>query len=170
MKFTIKQGEHYTNKRWWIWLNKQNSRRKIIYSVVLGKTCWYKNEVVSFSGWNKIFGFGAWYHHNDSARFVWKPDYENKDRLIIASYVYNNGEWESNEFSYTYTDNAKTMSIEVIKTPLPNTSGYLFKCGNDEIFINHPNPVNNKKLWPYFGGYDRAYKDMDITLKKILKS
>jgi len=169
MKFTIKQGEHYSNKRLWIWLNKRNNRKKIIYSVVLDENCWYNENVVSYSGWNKIFGFGAWYHHNDSARFVWKPDYENKGKLIIASYVYKNGDWSATEFSNIYVNNAKTMSIQSIKSPLPNSSGYLFKCGIDEIFIKHPNPVNDKKLWPYFGGYDRAYKDMNITLNKIIK-
>jgi hypothetical protein len=167
MKFKIKQGNHYTNKRWWIRLNRKNRFKKIAYSVVLSSNWYYNDNIISYSGWNKIFGFGAINHHNISARLVCKPDKENKDKLIIASYVYKNGEWYDNIFSYTYTENAKSMAIRVIEDDDITKRGYKFYCGYDSIFIQHDNPRYEKKLWPYFGGWDRSYKDIFITLKKI---
>ena len=169
MNFTIKQGGHYTNKRWWIWFNRHNRRRVLTYSVVLSKDWWYSDKLVSFSGWNKIFGFGAWNHHNHSARFVCKPDDLQEGRLVVAAYTYESGVWTAKEFSDYYVENAKTMSIESVYGANPAETGYLFKCGANEEFVRHPNPRYEKKLWPYFGGHDRAYKELRATLKKIVK-
>ena len=169
MKFTIKQGEHYTNRRWWIWLNRRNRTRRLMYSVVLSANSWYSDKLVAYSGWNKIFGFGAWNHHADSARLVYKPDDLHEGRLLVAAYTYEAGIWTAREFSHTYVESARTMAIEAVHDADPSKTGYSFLCGCDQLFVRHPNPINVKKLWPYFGGHDRAYKDFSVTLKKILQ-
>jgi len=169
MNFTIKQGEHYSNRRAWIWFNRHNRRGILTYSVVLSEHAWYSDNVVAYSGWNKIFGFGAWNHHHHSARLVWKPDDLHEGRLLIAAYTYESGVWTAREFSNMFVENAKTMMIESIYSDNPSDTGYSFICGDDSEFIRHSNPRYDKKLWPYFGGHDRAYKDIDVRLKKILK-
>jgi len=170
MKFTIKQGSHYTNKRLWIWFNRKQKSDRLAYSVVLSEEAWFEDRMVAWSGWSKIFGFGGFNHHNNSARLVWRPDPTVYGKLIVAAYTYENGEWTATEFSSCYVENAVSMAIKAEKfTHLneDNFSGYRFYCGKDSIFVEHQNPEHKKKLWPYFGGWDRAYREVRVTLKRI---
>jgi hypothetical protein len=165
MKLTIRQGWHYTNKRWLIWLKKLNRYKRLAYSVSLSEDWWYEEKAVSYSGWNKIFGFGAWYHHGNSARLVCQPDYNVKGRLNVAAYVYEQGDWEAYVFSHMYVKSATSMAVEVVDNE--EEIGYRFYCGKDSLFVAHINPRYDKKLWPYFGGWDRAYKEVSVLLKRI---
>ena len=161
MKFKIKQTRHYTNKGLYKLLHflQRNNYQK--YSVVFSDNAWYPSNNVGKSGWNKIFGFGCIFHHSNSARLVWQPDFDNKGMLKIAAYVYDNGEWTDYEFSKVPINTARSMAIWA------TADSYKFKCGNDQYEVEHPNPVYIKKLWPYFGGWDRAYRDIYITLYPI---
>ncbi len=168
MRFTIKQSCHYSNKALLkfllIFLNFFRRSGYLNYSVVFSKHWWYDPKVVSYSGWNKIFGFGAIFHHTTSARLVCQPDTEF-GKLTVASYVYENGDWNAIEFSHAYIESAVSMSIDVVDNG--TNKGYSFTCGKDIIFIEHSNPKSCKLLWPYFGGIDRAYKRLWIKLKRI---
>jgi hypothetical protein len=161
MKYVIKQSRHYSSKAIWKFFNFLSNRNKLAYSVTFSDTCWYPEEYVSKSGWNKVFGFGSILHHWNSARFVWQPDFENHGKLRIAAYVYDRGEWTAHEFSSVLVGAARSMSIWATQ------NSYRFMCGTDSIEIEHSNPIFTKKLWPYFGGWDRAYKDMWIKLIRI---
>jgi hypothetical protein len=162
MIFKIKQGDHYSDKGIYKLYKSlvDNTEDRIAYSVVLSKDAWYPKGYVGYSGWNKIFGYGGINHHNNSARLVWQPS-EEEGKLIIAAYVYEEGEWTATEFSHCYTDAAINMTIEITK------NGYKFYCGKDEVEIQHYHTEYRKLLYPYFGGRDRAYKDITIKLKKI---
>ena len=161
MKYSIKQSAHYSNR----WLYKAThyfqNREFSAYSVTFSENCWYPEDYVAYSGWNKIFGFGDIFHHWNSARLVWQPDFDQKDILRIAAYTYERGEWVAIEFSSVPVGVARSMAIWATPT------SYRFKCGKDQYEVEHSHPSYTKKLWPYFGGKDRAYKDIQIKLYPI---
>jgi len=161
MIFTIKQGQHYSNQGLYKWYNRNVKNPKLGYSVVLSDSCWYQNDIVAYSGWNKIFGFGAKLHHWNSARLVWQPNFERAGKLTVSAYVYEMGSWIAIPFAEVSTNSAVSMGIQVVD------NRYVFYCGKEFVDYRHHNPQYDKALWPYFGGWDRAYTDMSVSLQRI---
>lgn len=162
MKYKIKQGKHYHSNLTMRVVDALRLCNKdyIGYHVMLESNCWYPSSVVQNSGYNKLFGAGKMNHQEDSARFVWQPDFDNVGRIKIFSYVYQDGIWTAKYLFTSSVGQWYALSIYLYYDPL----SYVFSYVDNEYIVEHNDPVLRKVLQPYFGGQDTAYKDMVIHL------
>jgi hypothetical protein len=116
--------------------------------------------------WNKLFGAGAKLfedHHENSARFVFRPLYE-KDKIEIGHYTYYNGEVIKNKWT-TEIDPNRYYEYEIkFEKGLAN---YFF-----EGKLVQKDPIGEENvikrfLEPYNGGNCGAYRDTYVVLKEI---
>jgi outer membrane receptor for Fe3+-dicitrate len=125
---------------------------------------WYSKDAIEHSGWNKLRGVSSLSIHNKSARLVWQPDFEHKDRFQLACYVYpGSSQWkvknictvQKNEwfsFSIDYSDNGWKFNV-------------VTEHGSFNKFIRGIKPRIFIQAFPYFGGQSRAPKDMKFYEK-----
>ncbi len=161
MKYKIKKGKHY-HSNWTARIKALfdiRNRSRIAYKAMLEENCWYPESFVNTAGYNKLFGGGALLHKQNSARFVWQPDYDNEGQFKIYSYVYTNGEWDAKYLFNMHV--GQWYDMRIVKQP----TGYLFDWTDGYDLITHPKPGLKKLLQPYFGGHDTAYNNMTIWLK-----
>ena len=137
------------------------------------KSDWYNksdldkdNEGRPLTGWNKLYGFAGFNHHEFSARLVWQPKWDQYGYFDIYLYVYNEGEWIAK----------KILTVEGNK---------LFLCGlkaEDDCYLGYVNNLTNNihgegctciwaektphfiRLEPYFGGRSFASKTIILYL------
>jgi len=116
--------------------------------------------------WNKLFGAGAKLlenHHENSARFVFRPLYE-KNKVEIGHYTYYNGDIIKNKWVTEIDPNRYyEYGIKFEK----GLAKYFFEgILVQEDSIGEENKIK-RFLAPYNGGNCGAYRDSYIVLKKI---
>lgn len=161
MEFKIKAGKHY-HSNWMARIQAiTNIREKksITKTAMFTESCWYPESYVKYAGHNKLFGGGAILHKQNSARFVWQPDFENQGKINIFSYVYKDGDW-TDEYLFTTTVGAWEKLV-LTRSHI----GYTFRWDGGFLNVSHDKPTLLKPLQPYFGGQDTAYRTMIIHLK-----
>ncbi len=167
MKFKIKKGNHFSclnlDKLWPI--SKQRIHKKIKFM----STCWYPKNIVIHSGWNKLYGISGLNIHGKSARFVWQPDFKNKNYICIAAYIY--GYDEINEQHRWYVKEMikvkveETFEITIVKM----NNGWQFRAKDNpynwvHVYFESKTPWMTFKAYPFFGGRDKAYHTMEIEI------
>ena len=122
--------------------------------------CWYDYENNDSNDLNKVFGFGGMMHQKRSARFAWRPNFEQKGKLKVYAYVYDNGERKTEFIGDVNTQD----SVEFI---LKKSNNYIFTLAGKKIEIpmNGRNP-SGVKFYPYFGGNNKAPNNMVIEINK----
>lgn len=164
MRFTIKQGQHYHSNQLarLLLLTKTKEHTSIQAKIMFSEDCWYPKSYVSNNGYNKLFGSGGIAHQINSARFVWKPNFEQNGKFDIYAYTYTSGIWTDKYIT--------TVGVgQWVEYHVDNTShaGYTYLCNGVQVVVFHKNPEMNKILQPYFGGKDTAYRSMNIYIKNI---
>jgi len=127
---------------------------------MFSEEAWYPEGYISNAGWNKLFGAGAIFHKQRSARFVWNPDYDFPGIFKIKGYVYENGIWTDYDLGFSLAV-GQWAELEIER----NQDGYMFITPFGELQVNHRRPTLRKALQPYFGGRDTAYRTMYIKIK-----
>ncbi len=159
MRYTIKKGNHY-HSNWLQHLLFFRWGKEMTRTVKFDRSCWYEECKVEDSGWNKLWGYGGLFHHSNSARWAWRPDHNNEGIIRIASYCYVNGERQIFEVFSIHTDIEFTLTIN--QTP----DVYLF---SHDIITHSVIAKGRKPRWkrlgPYFGGKDFAYRNFIIDIK-----
>lgn len=159
MRFTIKKGKHY-HSNIFARIFFLNFRKEIKYFVKFDNSCWYNYVNNDSNDLNKVFGYGGVNNQKRSARFAWKPDFDNEGILKIYAYVYDNGKRIIEYVCDIKTDDQREFILK--------------KKNGFEFFISSENkhiPVNGRiptwiKFWPYFGGNNKAPHNITIELKK----
>ena len=111
---------------------------------------------------NKLYGFSecSSYHHGNSARFGWRW---LDDRLEILAYTYVHGE---RIFEYiTSVELDKYYDYQI----LVEESEFIFTCDNHSTKMARGCDGNGGvkyRLYPYFGGDEKAPHNITILLKE----
>lgn len=159
-RFRIKKGKH-SNSNFWSRLLVLNFNKKLTRLVTFGKECWYPEDLVLYSGFNKLLGVSYILNHQWSGRIVWMPDFKRKDYIKLYTYVYDAAERLPNVYlGSVKVDELFYASVEVVD------KGYKFKFNSEERVIEVKRPKGCFKQYPYFGGKDKAYHEMNIYMEK----
>ena len=160
MKYTILKGWHYHINLLMraVALVALYPRKEVKKIVTFPVEAYYKENVIVHSGYNKLFGGGAWDHHETSARFVWLPDYDKKNEFRVFSYVYEYGKWDAEYLFNVVAEKEVALSISITE------QGYQFSYGRHYFTVKHHDPKLRRMLQPYHGGEDKAYKTYSIKL------
>ncbi len=173
MRYLIKSGTHYNQKKWQValaillgapfhglYLNFKKSRAKYCK---LRTQDWYPRSSVKNTGWNKLFGFSGWDIHKYSARIVWQPDFEQVGYFRLALYVYGKGDgvWKQ---SYIKTIKGDTDFFAKVVAKTTYYQGVIDLTYTTLPSDKTPHWFNAE---PFFGGKSPAPKDIVIYLWDI---
>lgn len=157
--FTIKKGNHYCDNN--IYTEIETAELK--FSVVFDSSAIYQTTALeNQEDINKLFGFSdnESQHHLFSARFGWRW---SNDSLRLFTYVYNNAELMYEEIGTIEIGTEYDCSIAV------TDSTYKFRLNDYEVLMPRTSTtllVKGFKLYPYFGGDERAPHDIRIRIKE----
>lgn len=163
--YKIKSGKHYSNQWFYKIFNSFFFKiKRLSYKVTFNKNCLYTLNNNDKYDINKLFGFSLGYHHIDSARFGWSVNGNSVDI-----------------FCYCYIDGKRTSSFLLSVVPEKEYKFTIFGLSDCYVFLatDSDNQVKRKlinktksrnkwgyKLWPYFGGNQKAPHDMNIYLEE----
>lgn len=164
--YTIKKGKHSSGLR--IPRVFFQTPKLMTFEVKFHENCWYRpaDQNPDWSDINKLCGFSQGWHHNNSYRIGWLPDFDNEGVIGLYHYSYSQGKRDFVRFD----------SIEVDKSEIFNFEIQDDSFGGIQIIADVPwnEPSINSYwfgylLYPYFGGNLKAPNKMDIDLEFKLK-
>lgn len=175
IKYLIKKGKHYHSN----WIERIRrpfaKKRSQQYIVTLSRDCWYKYENKDSKDYNKLFGIGWLNPKVASARFAWKPDFKHYGMINLYTYVYSNKTWEAKYITKIkikepvalYITSKRNWKFKWFK--ITGKGSYTFSMrrrgSNDWIrVVDHTDPCGLFRLYPYFGGNNKAPNNMTITM------
>jgi len=158
--FTIKKGNHYSNRLWFPFLTL---KRKINFTIKFENSLYYKlSSNTKQKDTNKIFGISdSWHHHKNSIRIGWRVINEFVEFMC---YYYVDGKHYSQIIYVTEIKNSNKSfngSIEIQKDK------YIVKFKNGTCIIGRKSKWFGIRylLFPYFGGTTVSPKDFKINIK-----
>ena len=162
--FTIKEGKHYSTP---IKFKLHPARTIVTYNAKFYPDCWY--EYVNHDSWdkNKLCGMSFGYHHWNSIRVGWIPNFKDKGKISLYAYWYNNRERHNslyicdvdvNDYFRVFIDvlEKSYFSIQISST---------YETSEIEVPFDLPKCLFGYYLWPYFGGNNLAPHEMEIYLR-----
>lgn len=158
-KFTIKQDHHYCDDNIYTEIETMELKFSVVFdSSVIYQTIAPENQ----EDINKLLGFSdnESQHHLFSARFGWRW---SNDSLRLFSYVYNNAELIYEEIGTVQIGAENDCSI------LVTDNSYKFRLNKKEVIMPRASTTpmaKGFKLYPYFGGDERAPHDIRIWIKE----
>ena len=160
--FKIKEGSHY-HSGILIYFSPRKYHRWQAY--FFENTIYESKTKENQLDINKLVGFSDCFslHHQNSARFGWNWDLENKVMKLHA-YSYN----DSNR-QYAFIKNVPLKTVLNLSLRAQGDE-YIFIAGGVEVRL--PRHCGSEwafgyKLFPYFGGDETAPHDMNIWLKEL---
>jgi len=158
--FVIPKGEHYCNYK-----VEALQENELSFMAILDSTMTYTSvEPINQHDINKLYGFSDCndQHHENSARFGWRW---LNDTMEIHAYFYQNGIRSSILLGSVALNEPHFYSINL----LPNV--YSFQLDdNPPVMVDRMNSCDKGfyyKLFPYFGGDERAPHDIVIRIKEL---
>lgn len=153
MIFKIKKGCHYSNK-WWHPLltfnNSINGKFRLI-----GDCSYEKKQIDS----NKIIGLSDnIHHHKDSIRIGWRY-YKDKYEITCISYV--KGIRKIDKITTVEKDSVNSFNIIIFDSCYVVTVNSSSKV----VFRKSKYKFLRYVLKPYFGGTEKAPKDINIEIE-----
>jgi len=165
MIYTIKEGNHYSNKLLPVFTCKNSIEGtfKFIGDIYYKDSSKNKNT-------NKLFGLSDnLYHHWDSVRIGWRVPIINTSNIIqnieLMGIIYNNGSRTIKPLLFIQPNIEYEFYIEIEKDKyILEIDGYYFEFDRDSEynFIRY-------LLKPYFGGSDKSPKDFKIEINYKFK-
>lgn len=171
-KYKIAQGRHYADGAFFRVLNYRWMQNSIAYKVKFRENCWYSRGEVVHSGKNKLCGvsYGLFGVHRNSIRVAWKPHHEKFGVIILYAYYYKNNEGYFLEYltEVETGDYFRVHINDILSSPsLSVVTKTEEVCVPQAEFYDMDICPLIHLHYPYFGGRDTAYWDMDINLKEI---
>lgn len=164
MRYTIYEEEHHSNP---ICLKIRLNCTRVDFTFEFGKSCWYSD---SSSNINKLYGieYGIFGIHKNSMRIGWLPDFENKGRIKIFYYGYENNSEHVTKYLMT-VDVEKQYNLDVfLHGKLNEPTKLCIELNGSIILYDEECKIKNKFFGcickPYFGGENTAPKDMYIDI------
>lgn len=157
--YIIKEGNHSTSSK-----IASLSVSKMAFKVVFDSTAIYKTKNPSNQAdINKLYGLSdcGSHHHQNSARFGWRW---YNDQLEILAYSYSAGKRLSTFITSVELDEENTYTLELTENE------YIFKLKDKTVSIERAcsGTSNGYRLYPYFGGDERAPHDISISIEDLL--
>jgi hypothetical protein len=157
--YIIKKGRHYANfklERLWPFTDLA-----IRGEVMLSKECWYPEECIKHSGWNKIRGIGQIFGvHTNSGRLGFQANTKKEGYCTIAGYWYTDGgDWNATVIKDIKVEQWYPFIIDW------NDGEWFFSIDNSYVTAEGSKPFCPVQLNPYFGGEDKAYNTMKFYFK-----
>jgi len=163
MKYIIPENWHYSNFGLHLITPKIHfGATQLNFKMTLDSGCWWKhprnNDDYDI---NKIYGISYGYHHTNSLRLGWVPDFNSTNTIKI--------------YGYWYQDKKRTTKFlcDVLTNVEYNVEFKIYE-DNTDIYINNRQSVVDFHLpdqckwgyylFPYFGGNNKAPNNMIITI------
>lgn len=160
--YNIKKGKHISGEHLSLHCGRFHEFKNVIFS----EQCWYSYLNDDSYDINKLFGFSHGYHHHNSIRFGWVPNFQKKNYIEIWSYIYNKGTRSFDKICEVETKKSYRYQIflkndgEIIFLVKDLQNNILI--GNSSEKYNKPNIDIGYNLFPYFGGNNSSPCDMEI--------
>lgn len=161
MEFSIKKNKH--KDCIWKYFPKFSKYNTLDFYFEFDKSCLYELDA-NQNQINKLIGFSYGHHHNNSVRIGWTGD-ELSDKIVLYSYVYNNGVRHENKITEVFTNSLYEGVITYDESRKELT--YKICLNGKSIFHKEKIDFHVKfgyLLRPYFGGKEKAPHDMQIDL------
>jgi hypothetical protein len=154
--YTIKKGEHSSVSGPYF-----TNATKVSCQVILDESCIYTISEENQCDTNKLFGLSDAYNHSDhSARFGWRY-YNNK--IDILTYVRRDGNFYFNVIGSVNPRDTNYYSIEI----LPDVYRFIFNNTVSDVQRTSQYSGARYRLFPYFGGNEKAPQDIFIKIKYL---
>ncbi len=160
VEYVIKKGEQFCNNNKLVNVEYE----ELSFMVLFDSSAIYKNEQPSNQyDINKLLGFSdnGSHHQQFSARFGWRF---SDGALRLFGYVYNEGARSSKEIGVVVPGTANSCSIKVAGDT------YIFKLNEKTSKLPRlakSIKASGYKLYPYFGGDEKAPHDIRIWIKEV---
>ena len=152
----IREGWHYCLT----WMRLLPFARERKGKLMLPLSNWYGKGFVKNSGWNKLTGVGQIFGvHTNSGRLVYQPLFDKLGMFTIGGYVYSKGVRTDTIFANIKADEWYNYEVSYV------AGQWLFTINGVTIRMNGKEPFLKTKLFPYFGGKDKAYYKMKYYFK-----
>lgn len=156
--YTIKEGKHRSGLHF---LPHFGSTRMHVQAM-LSRHCWFEKRDYNDDDLNKLAGFSFGFHHRNSLRIGWVPDFKNENVFKLFAYWYNQGSFRM-EF-LTVVRGGQVFDIR-----LDAKNQHVIVAGVAKtIPFELPRFRWGYHLYPYFGGDNRAPHDLRIMLSDLL--
>ena len=168
MIFTIKKGNHYSDRVFYKAMYPMNFYHYSSYEVLFDSSCAYDLGGPDQKDINKLFGFSSGLdHHKESARFGWVY---NGGLIELWSYCYVDGQRRSGYLCSLLMNEKYTLDLSVSGS---ETCYRFIVHHNDSLY--HTSEVYKGitwdfgyNLWPYFGGNRTAPHDIRIYMRSLI--
>jgi hypothetical protein len=158
--YTIDSASHFCKNNDWVSFNTDSLR----FTAVFDESARYTSQQpANQSDINKLYGFSdcRTLHQENSARFGW--NWQN-NALRIYAYVYRNGKRVSKEM--TQVDLGRENAFKIQK----QSGKYVFTVNGQYTTVIDAGcsaPAEGYRLYPYFGGDEKAPHRITIRIKDL---
>lgn len=159
VKYTILKGQQYSDKSTY----KAVKYEQLSFIIKFDSSAIYQTtDPVNQNDINKLYGFSDnnAQHHQYSARFGWRW---SNNALRLFGYIYNNSVRSSKEIATVAIGTENNCSIKV------SDSTYVFTLNGKSVSMPRTSKTvqaEGYKLYPYFGGDERAPHSIFIWIKE----
>jgi hypothetical protein len=161
--YTIPQGWHYSLKSFSDLLGLFTWKRDSVFlNVKFSSTCLFTKRDNDDKDINKLYGFSYGFHHKNSVRLGWVPDFGSK-QIKIYYYHYNNGKLSYGEITRVPVNEFFPCNIQVFDDRVR----YQVKSEIVEKKFARPSFPLGYWLRPYFGGNNTAPHEMRIFVDDV---
>lgn len=160
--YIIERGKHRSGIFLSPHIGKKHQSKKVIFS----NRCWYKKLNEDSYDINKLFGFSHGFHHHDSIRLGWIPDFNNENEIEIWSYIYNKRQRKFQKICNIECRQLIDCRIEIINNVVEFTVSDMSDRIIGQLSVEYilPKIRFGYNLFPYFGGDNTSPQKMDIII------
>ena len=166
-KWTIWKGWHFSLSNIWKRFIPRIGTGPVTYIFKLPKENWFPYKDPDDLDINKLAGYSYGWHHTDSIRIGWTPDFGREGYFTLYFYLYNSKVRTIKKFASVKADLDYAITISLV----PELNYVTFDMIGEttpvkasEVFII-PSFKLGYSLWWYFGGNKTAPKKMIAWLK-----
>lgn len=168
-KWTIWKGWHFSLSNIWERFIPRIGTGPVTYTFKLPKETWFPYKDPDDLDINKLAGYSYGYHHTNSIRIGWTPDFGREGCFTLYFYIYNNGVRTMKKFTGIKADIEYSLTITLVPginyvTFDMTSGGGMPPVKASETFVV-PSFKLGYSLWWYFGGNKTAPKKMVAWIK-----
>jgi len=173
LKWIIKKGRHYSFSNFWQRLGLKIGSGKVSYKFNVPAETWFPYSDPDDLDINKLAGFSFGYHHCNSIRIGWVPNFKKEGTISLWIYNYNKSarcffplvDIEcGKDYQVDISFNKQNKEHQYVSFEVFDGSGEQIKKQSAEFTL--PAILIGYYLWFYFGGNKTAPKKMELLLCK----
>jgi len=168
LKWIIEKGQHYSLSNFWQRFIPRIGTSPVSYKFNIPAGTWFPYADPDDLDINKLAGFSYGYHHTNSVRIGWVPNFKKEG--TISLYIYNYNKSVRYSCPFIDIDCDKDYKVEIsfntsqhyVSFEIFDKDGVHIKKQSAEFAI--PTIRIGYFLWFYFGGNKTAPKEMVADL------